>query len=201
LTKATGPYNGVTVKRTCVQCIPQAAVEGLKNGECKFLARVRESFLIRRCLRAVTYASERMTNTRQILYCPFCHFLPGRVSHHLEKGGKHGREQPSAMRLLPIAHRAGRPVGTGEDLRISAQWQRSELFPLSRRPLPRRGNKLLGKAPTGTGNCPDDRASGLIDLDARRFRSRRRSGQAEGGARRSPGFPGVGVPPKPTPYA
>jgi hypothetical protein len=38
--------NGVNVKRTCVQCIPQAAVEGLKNGECKFLARVRESFLI-----------------------------------------------------------------------------------------------------------------------------------------------------------
>jgi len=153
------------------------------------LARAREPFLIRRCLRAVTYASERMTNTRQILYRPFRHFLPRRVSHHLEKRGKHGHEQPSAMRLLPIAHRAGRPVGTGKDLRISAQWQRSELFPLSRRPLPRRGNKLLGKAPNGTGNCPDDCASGLIDLDARRFRSRDAANKRRA-VHSSPAFPG-----------
>ena len=39
------------------------------------------------------------------------------------------------MRVLPIARRAGRAMDTGEDLRISAQWQRPELFPLSRRPL------------------------------------------------------------------
>jgi hypothetical protein len=56
------------------------------------------------------------------------------------------------MRVLPIAHRAGRAMDTGEDLRIGAQWQRPELFPLSSRPLRRRGNKLLGKTPNGTGN-------------------------------------------------
>src|SRR5215469_9627828 len=66
------------------------------------------------------------------------------------------------MRLLSSANRIGRAMGTREDLRISAQWQRSELFPLSRRPLCRRGSKLLGKTPNGTGNCPGDCAGGVM---------------------------------------
>ena len=41
----------------------------------KNLPRARESFLVSRCLRLLTYTPERMTNTRQILYRPLRDFL------------------------------------------------------------------------------------------------------------------------------
>ena len=45
-------------------------------------------------------------------------------------------------------------MGAGEDLRTRAQWPRSTLSPLSRRPLRPTGSKLLGKTTNGTGDCP-----------------------------------------------
>jgi hypothetical protein len=71
------------------------------------------------------------------------------------------------MRLLWIAHRARRAMGSAEDLRARPQWPRTSLSPLSRRPLRRAGSELLGKTSRGTGNCPDDCASGLSSGDRR----------------------------------